>query len=102
MKRTISGVGVALGIVFILIGILTKVPDRSIGYFDPKEYVGGDAYNYIIEAGIRGGEISGTSTSKAIYIVGGSIICFISLMNLTEKDKFKEENNIEIKSNIED
>ena len=47
--------------------------------FDDKysaidEYVGGDAYNYIIGASLVSGKISGAMTSQAIYNVGG-VLC---------------------------
>ena len=42
------------------------------------EYVGGDAYNYIMEASLRGGEIAAATISRAIYICVGSVLALIS------------------------
>ena len=83
---------IIFGIVLILIGFLIPTPggalttyesldgDKTEHYvFDDKyssidEYVGGDAYNYIIGASLVAGRISGTMTTKAIFVVSG-ILC---------------------------
>ncbi|MBQ9324590.1 MAG: hypothetical protein IJ246_02345 [Clostridia bacterium] len=51
-----------------------------------KEYVGGDAYNYIIEAALRGGEIAGAKIIKAVYFAAAGIITILSLSFLTRDD----------------
>ena len=43
-------------------------------YSASDEYVGGDAYNFIIGASLVAGRISGTMTTKAIMIVSG-VLC---------------------------
>jgi hypothetical protein len=45
-----------------------------------KKYVGGDAYNYQIEATIRSGEIAGAKTAKAAFLVGGAMLFGMSLI----------------------
>lgn len=65
------------GVIFFIIGINQEIPDHRIWW--AKEYVGGDAYNYIIEASIRGGEIAGAMVTKAIYIVFGSFLEILSI-----------------------
>ena len=59
-----------VGLIFFGIGIWYEIPSREIPYFY-EEYGGGDAYNLIIEASIRGGEIAGATVAKAVYIVFG-------------------------------
>ena len=54
------------------------------------EYVGGDAYNYIIEASLRGGEIAGAKTAKAIYFAAAGILFVLSISFLTS-DEGKDE-----------
>ena len=51
----------------------------SYGKDKMYEYVGGDAYNYIIEAALRGGEISGAKTAKAIYFAASGIMFVLSV-----------------------
>ena len=80
------------GVILILVGIFIQVPggilttyesldgDKTNSYaFDNRyssidEYVGGDAYNYIIGATLVAGKISGIITAKAVFLVGG-IFC---------------------------
>ena len=84
-----------MGKIFCFIGIIagaalifhsfsidtSEVPDRKIE--NPARYIGGDAYNYQIEASLRAGETAGVaaySVEKSIYTVGGAILLFCSLI----------------------
>ncbi len=100
---------IIVGIILILVGLFIQIPggvlttwgyldgEEAFGYeFDDKyasidEYVGGDAYNYIIGASLVAGKISGTMTTKAIFVVGGILcICLgITLLSLTRKEDNK-------------
>lgn len=80
----------SVGIILFIIGLGVTVPSDYISSYSMTEYVGGDAYNFIIEAGLRGGKIAATEISKCIYIcVGLLIICLstfkIKLIKLAEK-----------------
>lgn len=97
---------IIIGISLLLIGLIIQIPGgalttyeslngNSTDYhvFDNKyssidEYVGGDAYNYIIGATLVAGKIAGIMTTKAIFIVGGAIcICFgLTLMFMNKKE----------------
>ena len=78
--------------------------------FDDKytaidEYVGGDAYNYIIGATLVAGKISGTMITKAIFVVGGTLcLCFGITLKLLQKKKTISESSISnnTKSNSND
>lgn len=87
MKQLIGILGVILSIILICYGFNISVPSDTIYLSASQEYVGGDAYNYIIESGLRGGEISGTITSKSIYIVGGCILLILSLVACSPDEK---------------
>jgi hypothetical protein len=76
--KGITVFGMIVGGVFILASFFVSVPDREIS--NPKKYIGGDAYNYQIEASIRGGEIAGAKITKALYLTGGLIVFFGSLI----------------------
>ncbi len=86
---------IAIGILLILIGLIVQIPGgalttssymngESTDYyvFDNKyssidEYVGGDAYNYIIGASLVAGKIAGTIAAKSVFIASGLIcLCF--------------------------
>ena len=75
----------AVGVLLLCIGLFMPVPSKELttysfmadeGYSVIEEYVGGDAYNYIIGASLVGGEIAGAKAQKAIYTVAG--LLFIS------------------------
>lgn len=98
---------IIFGIFLILVGLFIQIPggalttyeyldgDKTDFYvFDDKyssidEYVGGDAYNFIIGASLVAGKISGTMTTKTIFIVSG-ILCLclgITLKMLANEKK---------------
>ena len=92
MLKNFSIVGIIIGLLLATIGLMTSIPDDIIrtgfsgrdnrdagGY---QRYVGGDAYNFIIEASIRGGEIAGGRSARAIYLSGGMMISTTSLIAL--------------------
>lgn len=98
MKKAAGIVGIILAAILLVLGFVSKTPDKYIkSYGDDKmyEYVGGDAYNYIIEASLRGGEIAGAKTAKAIYFAAAGILFVLSLSFLTT-----DEGKDEIRSDI--
>ena len=93
MKKTAGISGIILAVVFLVLGFLSSTPDKyikSYGTGKMYEYVGGDAYNYIIEASLRGGEISGAKTAKAVYFSAAGILFVLSLSFLAA-DAGKDE-----------
>ena len=101
MAKHFSIAGMVIGLILILVGLATTVPDDIIqtnvrnrergGY---ERYVGGDAYNFMIEASIRSGEIAGRTASRAIYMTGGAILFTGSLMVFgvfLEKEKWNKQ-----------
>lgn len=98
---------IAIGIILVLIGLFIRVPGAALttresldgvstayyvlgnSYSAIDEYVGGDAYNYIIGATLVAAKITGAMTARAIFIVGG-LICFalgLALKSLMNKDE---------------
>lgn len=80
MRKNIAIIGIVVGIIFIILGIMTKIPGDYI--YNLTEYVGGDAYNYIIESSIRAGKISGAMTQRAVYIAVGVMMTFLATFKL--------------------
>lgn len=74
-----------VGAILLIVGLSYEVPSRVFSFYDLKEYVGGDAYNAIIESSLRGGEISGAMVSKAIYICSGIITMSIGALRIKKK-----------------
>ena len=84
MKKKISVSVIVLGALLFIVGLFTQIPSKELTTYEAlddkysviEEYVGGDAYNYIIGASLVGGEIAGAKAQKAIFIsVGLFIIC---------------------------
>ena len=99
-KKSVGLVGIVLGIALIVAGIATTAPSRElesisrIGRGTPA-YVGGDAYNFIIEASIRGGEIAGARTARAVYVSGGALVLTLGAVTLTSESDKKDETVVE-------
>jgi hypothetical protein len=98
-RKSAAIVGMILAVIMIAAGFILKIPDAEISFFGSREnggyeeYVGGDAYNFIIEAALRSGEIAGRTTAKTILICNGLIlfmICWLALP-VVEPPKDKEK-----------
>lgn len=97
---------IIIGAILIIIGLAVHIPGAALTTYESldgkhtdnyvwddkyssiDEYVGGDAYNYIIGATLVAAKISGTIAAKAVFIVGGFIcICFGLTLILLKKEK---------------
>lgn len=95
MKKNVSITIICIGAVLFLIGLFIKIPSEeltthlSLGdkYSLIEEYVGGDAYNYIIGASIVSGKIVAAKIEKAIYISFGLLIIALGLILFTSSMK---------------
>lgn len=78
-KKAVGIFGLILAIGFLAIASQVKVPSRSlyVGYLG--KYVGGDAYNYIMEANLISGEIAAARISQAVYYSTSGILFLLSL-----------------------
>lgn len=101
MRKKISVLVMIIGLVLFIVGLFTKIPNKELttylGLSDKcsviEEYVGGDAYNYIIRASLVGGEIAGAKTQKAVFISVGSLIFVLGLLAYSSsKEKIEETN----------
>lgn len=75
-----------IAIALVIFGIILPIPEKHIDTWrtgalgsewsgdEYTEYVGGDAYNIMIEASLRGGIIAGRTIAKTILIVSGIVI----------------------------
>ncbi|MGL4873771.1 MAG: hypothetical protein ACRC30_03855 [Clostridium sp.] len=88
MKKKIAMVGIGIGIILLIISFILPVTSMYIS--KPHEYVGGDAYNYIIEGALRGGKMAGGMIRNALYFSTGLILTFISTFKLLEDNKKSE------------
>ena len=104
------------GVALIIAGLVIQIPggvlttysfmdgESTTAYeFDDKyctidEYVGGDAYNFIIGASLIAGKTSGTMAAKTICIVGG-LMCVCSGMVLLSISRKESELSVESDGN---
>lgn len=84
-------IGIIIAIAMVIFAAAYPVPEKyvfvsslSYAYDSPwnentgAEYIGGDAYNYQIEASLKAGYLSGVLTMKTIMFVGGILLFFLS------------------------
>lgn len=114
MKKSTSIIVILIGILLFAKGISMELPgtdlttlsslDGEKNYSTITEYVGGDAYNYIIGASLIGGEVSGVYAMKAIFIAVGSLISSIGLISFgySSSKETRFENPMEINGEDED
>ncbi len=91
-KRVVGYIGVVVAVILLCLGLFIKIPPKEISFRDVEEYVGGDAYNIQIEASLKGGEIAGAKTAKAVYISCAAIIFIFSLSLISHS---KQDVNIQ-------
>ena len=103
MKKKISVLVMIIGLVLFIVGLFTKIPNKELTTYSGlsgkysviEEYVGGDAYNYIIGASLVGGEIAGAKTQKAVFISVGSLIFVLGLLAYSSSKEKIEENIVD-------
>ena len=78
--------------IVVIAGLIYDIPSKKFYFSSIEEYVGGDAYNAMIEASLRGGEIAAAKTSKTMYICGGIITMAIGILIEVSGTAKKEEN----------
>ena len=100
MKKKISISVIVIGAILFIVGLFTQIPSKELTTYELlddkysviEEYVGGDAYNYIIGASLVGGEIAGAKTQKAVFISVGLLIICLGLCSLA----FSKEDTDEV------
>lgn len=115
MKKTVGTIILLCGLVLLSLGLLINIPGevlttyeyldnektdyyvRGNKYSSIDEYVGGDAYNYIIGATLVGSRISGSIAAKSIYISSGIICICLGIKEIAD-NKNQEEIINHIKS----
>ena len=81
---------IVVSIALILFGIFYHVPEKQVdvsryaygtdwGENRGAEYLNGDCYNYIVEASLKAGYMSGVMTMKTLSIIGGILLFFMSM-----------------------
>lgn len=87
MMKLSHVIGILAAMALIIFGSVFPVPEKPLhvsmyigGWFeDGGEYVGGDAYNYQMEASLKAGWVSGVMALKAITISSGVVLFCLML-----------------------
>ena len=87
---------IILAIALLIFGFVYPLPEkevnvssRSSAYYSGwgenigAEYIGGDCYNYQIEASLKAGYFTGILTMKSISVLGGLILFFLCHLQLS-------------------
>lgn len=98
--------GLFAAIALIIFSIAFPVPEKHIdvsSYYSAyqsswkenvgAEYVGGDAYNYQMEATLKAGYMSGILAMKAVTFVGGVLLLFLTLYSYSACSLEEYQNN---------
>lgn len=96
--------GIILAFSMIGVGIKFPMPEKyvSVGYgYDHKwtddkgsEYVGGDAYNYQMEASLKAGWVAGVMALKTICINGGIFLLVFCIASNEKSKKLDEQTEV--------
>lgn len=105
MKKT-HIFGLLAAIALIIFSIAFPVPEKHIDVSSNysayqsswkenvgAEYVGGDAYNYQMEATLKAGYMSGVLAMKSITFVGGVLLLFLTLYSDSACSLVEYQNN---------
>lgn len=91
MKKHVPTIIITIGVILFCVGLFKQIPSKQLKTYSSssqysviEEYVGGDAYNYIIGAALVGGEIAGAMTQKAVFMSVGALIFCIGLVMLAQ------------------
>lgn len=90
LSNIVPVVCLVVGIFLLIVGLGVSIPSDYISSYSMTEYVGGDAYNFIVEASLRGGRIAATQISKGVYISVGLLIACISALKINIVKPSKE------------
>ena len=96
IQKLVGTVILLAGVALLIVGLTLQVPGTYLTTYASldgaaidgdtassiREYVGGDAYNYIIGASLVGAKISGLITAKAVYTAVGVLVICLGLICL--------------------
>lgn len=96
IQKLVGSVILLAGVALLIVGLTLQVPGTYLTTYASldgaaidgdtassiREYVGGDAYNYIIGASLVGAKISGLIMAKAVYTAAGVLVICLGLICL--------------------
>ena len=109
--------GFIIALALIGFGIFYPVPEKYVNVSDSRyayedswikdrgaKYLGGDAYNYQVEATLKAGYMAGVLAMKSITFVGGILLFFISIFAYYKSLLLERSNELSFgtKSHVEE
>lgn len=109
--------GIIISILLIVFAVIYPVPEKKVdvsGSYsaydnswadnEGAEYIGGDAYNYQIEASLKAGYVSGVLALKGITFVGGILLLFHTMFSSAKCAVGEAQSRLlsDLKKSIED
>ncbi|MGN1421920.1 MAG: hypothetical protein ACI4XA_00950 [Oscillospiraceae bacterium] len=96
--------GILAAIALVIFGLAFPVPEKHLrvslyshnnNWMEAgEEYVGGDAYNYQMEASLKAGWVSGVLAVKAICASSGVLLFFLILMSESHEKEVRKQNEL--------
>lgn len=96
--------GILAAIALVIFGLAFPVPEKHLRVSSYSynnnwmeagvEYVGGDAYNYQMEASLKAGWVSGVLAMKAICVSSGVLLFFLILMADSHEKEVRKQNEL--------
>ena len=104
--------GIIVALALIVFGLAYPVPEKYVSVsssssaYDSSweenrgaEYIGGDCYNYQIEASLKAGYLTGVLAMKAITFVGGLLLFFLTQYSRLKCLEIEEQTQRLVESN---
>ena len=104
--------GIILSLVLIVFSLAYPIPEKHVYVYNSSDayyyswdknigaqYLGGDAYNYQIEASLKAGYFTGVVTMKSIVFVGGLLLFFLTLYSAAKCRSIAEQTEVITRSN---
>ncbi len=104
--------GIILSLVLIVFSLAYPIPEKHVYVYSSSdayyyswdknigaEYLGGDAYNYQVEASLKAGYFTGVVSMKSIVFVGGLLLFFMTLYSAAKSRSIAEQTEVITSSN---
>ncbi len=99
--------GIIIAVALIIFGVAYPVPEKYVYVSSSSkaydytwsentgaEYLGGDCYNYQVEASLKAGYLTGVLAMKSITFVSGLLLLFLTLYSYVKCQAIEEQTRV--------
>ena len=99
--------GIIIAVALIVFSVAYPVPEKRVSVSSSSkaydyswsknsgaEYIGGDCYNYQIEASLKAGYLTGILAIKVVTFVGGLLLFFLTLYSRLKCQAIEEQTKV--------